>query len=127
MRRRHIRGRLEQAWNDTSVVLLNGARQTGKSTLARQVVEERRGHYLTLDDAVVLRAARRAPADFLADLDEPVVIDEVQRAPELFLALKMAVDRRRDPGRFLLTGSANPLLLPRIADALTGRMEIQTL
>jgi len=113
--------------NDTSVVLLNGARQTGKSTLARQVVEERRGHYLTLDDAAVLRAARRAPADFLADLDEPVVIDEVQRAPELFLALKMAVDRRRDPGRFLLTGSPNPLLLPRIADALTGRMEIQTL
>src|SRR6266567_6037678 len=111
MRRRHIRGRLEQVLNDTSVVLLNGARQTGKSTLARQVVEERRGHYLTLDDAAVLRAARRAPADFLADLDEqPVVIDEVQRAPELFLALKMAVDRRRDPGRFLLTGSPNPLL-----------------
>lgn len=128
MKRRHIRARLEEALGDTPVVLLNGARQTGKSTLARQVVEERgSGRYLTLDDAAVLRAARRAPAELLADLDEPAVIDEVQRAPELFLAIKVAVDRRRAPGRFLLTGSANPLLLPRIADSLAGRMEIQTL
>jgi predicted AAA+ superfamily ATPase len=76
---------------------------------------------------VVLDAARRDAAGFLAGLRGPVVIDEVQRAPELFLAIKAEVDRNREPGRFLLTGSANVLLIPHLAESLAGRMEILTL
>jgi len=76
---------------------------------------------------VILAAAREDAAGFLAGIAGPVVIDEVQRAPELFLAIKAAVDRDRRPGRFLLTGSANVLLVPRLAESLAGRMEILTL
>ena len=74
-----------------------------------------------------MAAARTDPAELLAGLEGAVVLDEVQRAPDLFLALKATVDRDRRPGRFLLTGSANVLLLPRLADSLAGRMEILTL
>jgi hypothetical protein len=80
-----------------------------------------------MDDATERAAAIRDPDGFIAQLPERVVIDEVQRAPELFLAIKASVDRNRRPGRFLLTGSANALVLPRVADSLTGRIEIQTL
>lgn len=83
--------------------------------------------YLTLDDASVLSAAKNDPAGFLAGFTGPVIIDEVQRAPELFPAIKAVVDRHRQPGRFLLTGSANVLLLPRLSESLAGRMEILTL
>ena len=83
--------------------------------------------YLTLDERVTLTAAKGDPEGFIAGLNEPVTLDEVQRAPELFLAIKAAVDRDRRPGRFLLTGSANVLLLPAIinhgADSLAGRSE----
>ncbi len=72
-------------------------------------------------------AAKSDPEGFIAGLNEPVTLDEVQRAPELFLTLKAAVDRDRRPGRFLLTGSANALLLPDIADSLAGRMEVLSL
>jgi predicted AAA+ superfamily ATPase len=82
---------------------------------------------LTLDDAGVLSAASSDPAGFLAGLQGNVVLDEVQRAPALFLAIKREVDRQRQPGRFLLTGSANVLLLPHLAESLAGRMEILTL
>ncbi len=75
----------------------------------------------------MLDAARSDPAGFLAGLSDAVVLDEVQRAPELFMALKASVDRDRRPGRFLLTGSADVLLLPELAEALVGRMEILTL
>jgi len=110
------------------VVLLTGARQTGKSTLVHHIADSLYpARYLTLDDATTLAAARHDPTGFLAGLDGPVIIDEVQRAPELFLAIKSSVDRHRQPGRFLLTGSANVMLLPRLADALAGRMEILTL
>lgn len=126
---RHIAPLLIEALSDTPVVLVNGARQSGKSTLVQ-------GHlplsgalrqYLTLDDAVVLNAARSDPAGFINGLQGTVTLDEVQRAPELFLAIKAAVDRQRQPGRFLLTGSANVLLLPGIADSLAGRMEVLSL
>jgi hypothetical protein len=80
--------------------------------------------YLTFDDGVVLAAALADPLGFVADLPEHTVLDEVQRAPKLFTALKSAVDRSRTPGRFILTGSANVLLLPKLADSLAGRMEI---
>jgi hypothetical protein len=82
---------------------------------------------LTLDDAAVLDAARADPAGFVAGLHGDVALDEVQRVPELLLAIKASVDRDRSPGRFLLTGSANVLTLPRVADALTGRIDVHTL
>lgn len=124
MLNRHITPRLEAALADTPVVLLNGARQTGKSTLVQALAETRGSRYLTLDDAAVLAAARRDAEGFVRGLSGPVVLDEIQRAPELFLPIKAAVDRERTPGRFLLTGSANVMLMPRLADSLAGRMEI---
>jgi len=124
---RHIESLLTEALADTPVVLLNGARQTGKSTLAQALAARDGRRYLTLDDRVVLAAAKSDPAGFIAGLSGPVVMDEVQRAPELFLDIKAAVDRERTPGRFLLTGSANVLLLPTLADSLSGRMEILSL
>ena len=128
MYRRHLLPRLRDALADTPVVMLVGPRQAGKSTLAQQLIAE--GHearYLTFDDAGTLAAARGDPTGFIAGLDGSAVLDEVQRAPDLFLAIKAAVDRDRRPGRFLLTGSANVLLLPRVADSLAGRMEVLTL
>lgn len=128
MLRRNITPLLEAALADTPVVLLTGARQTGKSTLVQEIAATTHpARYLTFDDAGVLAAAQTDPAGFLAGMDDAVVLDEVQRAPELFLALKAAVDRERRPGRFLLTGSANVLLLPRLAETLVGRMEVLTL
>jgi len=125
---RHIAPLLLEALADTPVVLLNGARQTGKSTLAQSLREAAPRRYLTLDDHTTLAAAHSDPAGFIAALAGPVVIDEIQRAPELFLAIKAAVDRDRArgqaAGRFLLTGSANVMLLPALADSLAGRMEI---
>lgn len=124
---RNLTASLREALTDRPVVLLNGARQVGKSTLVQSLAEEDRAQYFTLDDATVLAAATRDPAGFVAGLGGPVILDEVQRAPELFLALKAAVDRDRRPGRFLLTGSANVFVLPRISESLAGRMEILTL
>ena len=124
---RHIHALLTEALADTPVVLLNGARQTGKSTLVQTLASREGRRYLTLDDRVVLAAAKSDPTGFIAGLSGPVVMDEIQRAPELFLDIKAAVDRDRTPGRFLLTGSANVLLLPTLADSLAGRMEILNL
>ena len=118
---------LLEALGDTPVVLLNGARQVGKSTLAQEVMGETGAAYFTFDDATTLAAASGDPGGFVRGLPERVVLDEVQRVPELFLAIKAAVDRDRSSGRFLLTGSTNVLTLPRIADSLAGRMEILTL
>lgn len=113
---------------DTPVVLVHGARQTGKSTLVKAYAETTNGaRYLTLDDATLLAAATEDPAGFLSRFAGPVILDEVQRAPGLFRAIKLAVDRNRQPGRFLLTGSANVLLLPNLSESLAGRMEILTL
>ena len=124
---RHIHTLLTDALADTPVVLLNGARQTGKSTLVQVLADSQKRRYLTLDDRIVLAAAKNDPAGFIAGLSGPVVMDEIQRAPELFLDIKAAVDRDRRPGRFLLTGSANVLLLPTLTDSLAGRMEILNL
>src|SRR5213078_1403578 len=127
--RRNITDHLLQALADTPVVLINGARQTGKSTLvqSREVADERSRQYLTFDDPGVLAAARRDPNGFLAGLTTPVTLDEIQRVPELFPSIKVAVDRKREPGSFLLTGSANVLLLPKLSESLAGRMEVLTL
>jgi predicted AAA+ superfamily ATPase len=128
MFRRNLIGQLIEALADTPAVLVNGARQTGKSTLVRskEVVEDGR-HYLTFDDPGVLAAARSDPNGFLAGLPLPITLDEVQHVPELFPVIKAAIDRRRQPGQFLLTGSANVMLLPKISESLAGRMEVLTL
>jgi hypothetical protein len=115
---------LQQALADTPVVLVNGARQVGKTTLARSVPGRR---YVNLDDATVLAAARSDAAGFLSGLQGPVTLDEVQKAPELFSAVKASVDRSRRGGRFLLTGSTDVLSLPRLSDSLAGRMEVLSL
>jgi predicted AAA+ superfamily ATPase len=121
---RHIKKLLEKALTRSPIVLLNGARQVGKSTLAHQVEQAHNYTYLTFDDEVIYAAAKNDPAGFISQLTKPVIIDEVQRVPELFLPLKIDVDNNRTPGRYLLTGSANPLLIPRLGDSLAGRMEI---
>jgi predicted AAA+ superfamily ATPase len=116
--------RLTEALCDSPVVLIHGPRQCGKTTLA-QVVGARLGYaYLSFDDDVARDAAAADPAGFVDDLPPRAILDEVQRVPTLFAALKSAVDRRRTPGRFILTGSANVLLVPKLADSLAGRMEI---
>jgi hypothetical protein len=125
---RHLTPSILAALGDTPVVFIAGARQSGKTTLVRELAGGiHPARYLTLDDLAVLAAARRDPEGFLAGLAGPVVLDEVQRVPELLLAIKAEVDRRRVSGRFLLTGSANVLALPRVADSLAGRMEVCTL
>jgi hypothetical protein len=122
---RGIVGRLQESLADTPVVLLNGPRQSGKTTLVRQFASEQRP-YLTLDDVTTCSAAREDPQGFIRRLDG-AVIDEVQRVPELLLAIKLAVDERCRPGRFLLTGSADVMALPRVADSLAGRVEVLSL
>lgn len=119
---RYATERIELALSDTPVVLLNGPRQCGKTTLARSFASQQRP-YLTLDDDTVLAAAQADPAGFLRGL-EGAVIDEVQRSPALLRTLKLTVDQDRRAGRFLLTGSANLLTLPQAADSLAGRMEV---
>ena len=122
---RKIRQYTLEALDDSPVVLVNGARQTGKSTLVRTLEQDVR--YFTFDDPAVLAAAQADPFGFIGALEGAVCLDEVQRAPGIFLAIKAEVDKDRTPGRFLLTGSANVLLLPQIADSLAGRMEVLTL
>ncbi|MDA8140294.1 MAG: ATP-binding protein [Desulfobacteraceae bacterium] len=109
---------------DTPVVLIHGPRQSGKTTLARLVGDAAGYEYITFDDDVQLAAATADPVRFVADLPQKTILDEVQRVPGLFLALKSAVDRDRQAGRFILTGSANVLLVPKLADSLAGRMQI---
>lgn len=125
---RHIETHLLEACSDTPVVLLNGARQTGKTTLVRRLGQEKLGaSYVSLDDLTELTAAKNDPVGFINQLRTPVIIDEVQRAPEIFLPIKVAVDSHRIPGSFILTGSANVMTLPKLADSLAGRIEILTL
>jgi len=127
MIRRNIEKNLHAALRDTPVVLLNGARQTGKSTLALKLAKSMSAAYITLDDAATLSAATFDPVGFIRNLQKTTIIDEVQKAPSLFPAIKVAVDSDRRPGRFLLTGSANVLTLPKISESLAGRMEVITL
>jgi predicted AAA+ superfamily ATPase len=118
---RLIQSRMAEALADTPVVLVAGPRQAGKTTLAKQVARQGLS-YLTLDDELTLLSAREDPVGMIRSLDR-AVIDEIQRAPQLLLAIKKSVDEDRRPGRFLLTGSANLMALPTVADSLAGRME----
>ena len=119
---RYIKTRIEEALTDTRVVLISGPRQSGKTTLATDIASDRIP-FLTLDDTNVLRSAINDPVGFIRGLDR-AVIDEIQRAPDLLLSIKSTVDDDRTPGRFLLTGSANLMTVPKTADSLAGRMEV---
>jgi len=125
---RMLQGQVLEAIKDTPVVFVAGSRQTGKSTLVQAVQAGLPDSgYRTMDDLNTLASARRDPKGFVEALPSRAFLDEVQRAPEVFLPIKAAVDRDRRPGRFVLTGSANVLALPRVSDSLAGRMEILTL
>jgi len=128
MKRRNLTPHLLAALRDTPVVYLQGPRQSGKSTLVQALrVEGHDAEYFTLDDAATLAAAQSDPDGFITGLPERVILDEVQRVPELFRAIKRSVDAKRQPGRFLLTGSAQALVLPKLSESLAGRMEVLTL
>ena len=113
------------ALKDTPVVMVTGPRQCGKTTLVRDLVAGKR-EFITLDDDTMLAAARSDPTGLVRSLDL-ATIDEVQRVPDLLRAIKKSVDDDRRAGRFLLTGSANTLTMPRVSDSLAGRMEIVSL
>ncbi len=134
---RFIEPRFLEALEDSPVVLIQGPRQCGKTTLAQMVCSPEnlrpgagldgsasRGYgYLSFDDPNVRAGAEADPTGFVADLPDRVVLDEVQRAPGLFTMLKLEVDRRRAPGRFVLTGSSDVLAVPTVQDSLAGRLE----
>ncbi len=145
---RYVEPRLTEALEDSPVVLIQGPRQCGKTTLAQVVcapehltwdgdvltfdghplsflTAQTRGYtYISFDDAVVRTGAEADPMGFVADLPERVILDEIQRVPAIFAALKMEVDHRRLPGRFVLTGSTNVLRVPTLQDSLAGRLEV---
>jgi len=121
---RHLQPLVSSALADTPAVLINGPRQCGKTTLVKCYSGSHA--YVTLDDPIQLDAVRADPVGFIRRHDL-VIIDEIQRAPELLMAIKLSIDQDRRPGRFLLTGSANLMALPTVADSLAGRMEIHTL
>ena len=145
---RHIKQRLVDALEDSPVVLIHGPRQCGKTTLAQMVcapmylnqnataastqsqtndaktTKISGYHYIDFDDGTVARTAREDPMGFVTALPERVILDEVQKVPEIFSALKIQTDRRRVPGRFVMTGSANVLQIPKLSDSLAGRMQI---
>ena len=129
MYQRYIASPIAEALKDTPVIVINGARQTGKSTLCRQLVEEGifDGQIMTMDDPTILAAAQADPLGFLQDLSDHAIIDEVQRAPQLFLSIKKLVDENRKDRRLILTGSADVMTLPQVADSLAGRIEIHNL
>ncbi|MEW5708617.1 MAG: ATP-binding protein [Pseudomonadota bacterium] len=116
--------RLTEALEDSPAVLIHGPRQSGKTTLAQRVGGRVGYAYLSFDDEAVRTAATTDPVGFVADLPPRAILDEVQHVPHLFVTLKAAIDRDRRPGRFLLTGSTNVLLLPKLSDSLAGRMAI---
>jgi predicted AAA+ superfamily ATPase len=121
---RNVRGAVVEALKEARAVCLLGARQSGKSTLARAIAaHEHPAEYLTLDNDATRRSALEDPTGFIARVAGPAVIDEVQRAPDLMLAIKERLDTNNERGQFLLAGSANILTLPSIADALPGRVD----
>lgn len=122
---RCVQPRVVEALGDTRIVVLQGARQVGKSTLAQAIAQHRDGLVVTLDDPDAHTFATTDPVGFVGQAGERrlLVIDEIQRVPELIIALKAAVDRDKSPGRFLVTGSANLLDLAATHESLAGRAE----
>ncbi len=123
LRRRYAQDLVEETLSDTPVTVIQGARQVGKSTLARQVILGREATALSLDATATYNAARADPDAFVRQTRNLLVIDEVQRVPELVRAIKDAVEEDRRPGRFLITGSANLLEIPGTEESLAGRAE----
>ena len=121
-KKRFLADRIRRALEFFPVVAVVGARQTGKTTLVREEFPERR--YFSLDFPEIRAAAEEDPYGFLASLDPPATIDEIQKVPEIFQALKALVDKKREPGMFLITGSANFLLLSKISETLAGRIAV---
>ena len=113
---------VREALTDTPVVCVVGPRQSGKTTLVQHLAPDRA--FFSLDENNYYQTAALDPSGFVAALPDAVTVDEVQRVPALLPAIKRAVDRSRRPGRFLLTGSANLLLVPTVTESLAGRMEI---
>src|SRR5512139_829786 len=128
MIRRYLKDPILESLKHFPAVLLTGARQVGKSTLAQALIESPwNATYFTLDDRVTLDAALRDPDGFISGIPTPAVIDEVQRAPDLMRAVKKVVDRDRKPGKYLLTGSANIMTLSTVSESLAGRVALHTL
>lgn len=124
---RFVEKKIRIALKDTPAIVLIGPRQCGKTTLVKQVIEKT-WNFVTLDDINQRQFAKNDPVGFVtSNSNKRVAIDEVQRAPELFLPIKQAIDENRMPGRFILTGSANAMMLPTVADSLAGRMEVISL
>ena len=122
---RHMQPRIEEALDSFRVVVLHGARQCGKSTLARLVADERGGTYTSLDDDATREAAQADPRGFLLDQRHPLVVDEIQLGGDRVVrAVKQVVDAEPVPGRFLLTGSTNFLTVPTISESLAGRVRL---
>lgn len=128
MIQRHLESLLLESLTDFPVVLITGARQVGKSTLVQALCQRQwKASYLTLDDRTLLDMALTDPDGLIAANPGPVAIDEVQRAPDLLRAVKLQVDRQQQPGRFLLTGSANVLTLKHVSETLAGRIALHQL
>jgi len=121
---RYAAQNLREALDDSPATLIHGPRQCGKTTLALDVGKDMEYDYLSFDDEVVRSGAKADPIGFVQDLPKRIILDEVQHVPELFSVLKLEIDRNRQPGRFILTGSTNILLLPTLSDSLAGRMDI---
>lgn len=128
MIKRHLSSDIIDSLRHFPVVLLTGARQVGKSTLAQELSGAGwDAVYLTLDNRVVLDAALKDPDGFISGTPVPAIIDEVQRAPDLMRAIKVLVDKNRKPGQYLLTGSANLMTLAKVSETLAGRVALHEL
>ncbi len=128
MIRRYLQDPIIESLKHFPVVLLTGARQVGKSTLAQALIGDSwDATYFTLDNRTILDAALRDPDGFVSGMPIPAVIDEVQKAPDLLRAIKRGIDRNRKPGQYLLTGSANIMTLSTVSESLAGRIALHTL
>ncbi len=123
---RFAENRLQDILADTPVAIIAGPRQSGKTTLVKHIAGDD-WRYLTLDDPGTLGAALDDPLGLLRAANGPMIVDEIQRAPGLLPVIKMLVDEKRQPGRFIITGSADILALPRASESLAGRSEVVTL
>lgn len=120
--RRFLTDKVLSGRKRSPAILVVGARQSGKSFLMKSIAKEENLHYATFDNLPTLAAANADPVGFIRAVGKPVILDEVQRVPELFLAIKEDIDQNRIAGRYCLTGSANPLVTPKMGDSLAGRM-----
>ena len=121
---RHIEPRLNDALNDSPVVLILGPRQCGKTTLAREMGKKADYRYYTFDDENMRNRAQEDPLGFVNSTPERAILDEVQKVPGIFPSIKLSVDRNRTAGRFILTGSVDLLQMRQVRESLAGRMDI---